>query len=73
MPAKIVEFHYRSQIEVPRLTRKGRPSFVWRDGFSETGEGGGVVYPWRTRSAIRAECKSAGVTPAFVQRLDEAS
>jgi len=53
-------YHYRGGVE------RG-PRYDWRDGYSETTETGGIVYPWSTRAECGREAKADGVRAVFMR------
>lgn len=60
-PQRSVTFYYRGQIEIGDLEH----GYHWVDGYSRKGPGGGVVYPWSTKSRCRAEAKAEGAVALF--------
>ena len=62
MKQETITYHYRGHIE-----RGNGRSYAWRDGYSEAGEGGGVMYPWSTKSECQQEAKAKGCRAKFVR------
>jgi len=59
-------YTHRGPIERPCRGRRGRPSYRWTDGFSETSPNGGVTYPWMTRRECQADARAQGAKAKFV-------
>lgn len=57
-----VTYVYRGRIERWSASRR---SYVWRRGYSATGESGGPLYPWSTKAECRAEARRDGATAVF--------
>jgi hypothetical protein len=51
-------YDYRGQIE------RGA-DYQWTEGYSETTETGGVIYPWGTRAECKAAAKREGSKAEF--------
>lgn len=65
-----VHFHYRGPVErlrfapQPGKTRLRVPD-PWRDGYSENGPGGGVLYPWMTYRECQMDAQARGARAVF--------
>jgi hypothetical protein len=55
-----IVYTYRGPIE-----RGAR--YEWRDGYSATGAGGGILYPWMTKRECQANARSQGKRAVFEQ------
>jgi hypothetical protein len=56
---------YTRRGDVERGTGRG---YVWREGYSETLPGGGVTYPWLTKTEARADAKRRGAKAVFLEK-----
>jgi hypothetical protein len=55
---KLITYTYRGQIE------RG-PDYHWIDGYSETAEDEGVLYPWMTRRECQQDARAKGAVAQF--------
>ncbi len=53
-----IHYHYRGPVEVGH-------EYDWCDGYSADGPNGGVLYPWQTKRACRADAKAQGKRALF--------
>lgn len=60
---KTFTYHYRGEVE-----RWGKSGYVWKAGYSENGESGGVLYPWMTKFECRSEAQLRGGKAVFVEK-----
>lgn len=56
-----ITYYYRGMIE----RGNGKPGYDWREGYSERGENGGVIYPWHTKAECRREARALGRMARF--------
>lgn len=56
-----ITYIYRGGVE--RGT--GGPGYKWHDGFSETTDAGGILYPWMTARECQADAKAKGTRAEF--------
>jgi hypothetical protein len=61
---KVVTYVYRGRVE--RGVGNGR--YADRDGYSETGPGGGVTYPWMTYRECQADARARGAVARFTRK-----
>ena len=63
---KTITYHYRGDIERTVVNRRSR-NIEWREGYSADGDNGGVLYPWMTKTACRADAKAQDAEAVFVR------
>lgn len=63
-PKGEIIYTYRGGVE------KGA-NYAWRDGYSATLKGGGVLYPWMTRRECQSDAKRFGCRAVFTESYSE--
>jgi hypothetical protein len=67
MKKPTITYTYRGMIERGRPV-KGRPSYEWFEGYSETGANGEVGFPWMTYRECQQEARTVGAVAKFERK-----
>ena len=59
---KKLVYKHRGSVERWSPSKRG---YIWRDGYSEDGASGGVLYPWNTKEECRQDARSRGGVAVF--------
>ena len=60
-----IVYTYRGMVERP--SKRG---YVWKEGYSATGESGGALQPWQTKAECRKDAESQGGKAVFETKED---